>query len=77
MASRKKPILLSVLGIVIVVLILGGIKAAQISAMIEAGEAYVPPALGVTTADVRTVKWRSEITAVGTLVAVQGVVRVA
>ncbi len=73
MTTRKKPIFISLGVILLVLLILGGIKAAQIKAMIEAGESYVPPALAVTTADVREVEWRSEITAVGTLVAVQGV----
>ena len=59
--------------IVLIVLVLGGVKAAQIGAMIAAGEAFVPPAQAVTTADVIEVQWRAELTAVGSVVAVQGV----
>lgn len=74
MKSKKKPILIAVGVVVLVTLVLGGLKASQIGAMIEAGESFEPPALAVTTAEVRTVQWRSELTAVGSLVAVQRVV---
>jgi len=73
MKSKKKPILLALGAVLLVVLALGGIKAAQIAAMIEAGEAYVPPAQAVTAAPVQKAEWRSQLTAVGSLVAVQGV----
>jgi membrane fusion protein (multidrug efflux system) len=73
MKSKKKPVLVALGVVTLIVLLLGGLKAAQISAMIEAGEAFVPPAQAVTTAEVLTVEWRSELTAVGSLVAVQGV----
>ena len=73
MTSKKKPILLALGVVTLVVLVLGGLKAAQIRAMIEAGESFAPPAQAVTTADVRKVQWRLELTAVGSLVAVQGV----
>ncbi len=73
MKSKKKPILWAVLAVLLVVLALGGIKAAQIGAMIAAGESYVPPAQAVTTFDVLEVTWTSELTAVGSVVPVQGV----
>jgi len=73
MKRKAKPILIAIGVIVLVIVVLGGIKGAQIAAMIEAGESYVPPAQAVTTADVRAVEWGGELTAVGSLVAVQGV----
>ena len=73
MKSKRKPVFIAIGVVLLVVVVLGGIKAAQIGAMIAAGEAYVPPAQAVTTAEVRQVAWSSELTAVGTLVAVQGV----
>jgi membrane fusion protein (multidrug efflux system) len=73
MKRNKKPILLALGVIVLVVLVLGGIKASQIGAMIAAGEAFVPPPQAVTTAEVREVSWKPELTAVGSVVAVQGV----
>jgi membrane fusion protein (multidrug efflux system) len=69
----KKRIFLSLLGVIAVVAILGGIKALQIGRMIEAGESFVPPPETVTTAEVRTESWESLLTAVGSLEAVQGV----
>jgi membrane fusion protein (multidrug efflux system) len=73
MKANKKPILIAVAAIVLTVIALGGVKAAQIRSMIAAGEAYVPPPQAVTTAEVEETHWQSELTAVGTVVAVQGV----
>ncbi|MEM8605478.1 MAG: efflux RND transporter periplasmic adaptor subunit [Myxococcota bacterium] len=73
MKRNKKPMIVAILGIVLVVAALGGVKAAQIGAMMQAGESFVPPALAVTTANAEQVSWRSELTAVGSVVAVQGV----
>jgi len=73
MKHKKKPILLAAGAIVLIVLVLGGIKASQFGAMIAAGESFVPPAQAVTTAEVLEVSWRPELTAVGSVVAVQGV----
>ncbi len=73
MKRNKKSILVALGVIVLVVLVLGGIKASQIGAMIAAGESFVPPAQAVTTAEVRQVSWKPELTAVGSMVAVQGV----
>jgi membrane fusion protein (multidrug efflux system) len=73
MKRKAKPVVIAISGIILIVLVLGGIKGAQIVAMIEAGESFVPPAQAVTTAEVLPVEWGGELTAVGSLVAVQGV----
>jgi membrane fusion protein (multidrug efflux system) len=73
MKDQKKPVLIALGTVLLLVLVLGGIKGAQIVSMIEAGESFVAPAQAVTAAEVQAVQWRSELTAVGTLVAVQGV----
>jgi len=73
MRKRTKSILIAVGAVVVVVLVLGGIKASQIGAMIAAGEAFVPPAQAVTTAEVQQVEWKPQLRAVGSLIAVQGV----
>jgi len=69
----KKRIILSILGLVIIVAILGGIKALQIGAMINQGKQFVPPPETVTATQVKTATWPADLTAVGTLTAVQGV----
>jgi membrane fusion protein (multidrug efflux system) len=73
MKNKAKSISLALAVVVVVVLVLGAMKAAQIRAMMAAGESFVPPAQAVTTAPVREVEWSSELSAVGSLVAVQGV----
>lgn len=69
----KKSIILTLLGLVIVVGILAGIKTLQIKAMIDQGKQYVPPAEVVTSAPVISGSWESLLTSVGSLEAVQGV----
>ena len=66
-------IILAVLGLVIVIAALGGTKFLQISAMIKQGKSFVPPPQTVTSAQVKAETWGSDLTAVGTLTAVQGV----
>jgi membrane fusion protein (multidrug efflux system) len=73
MKASKKSILVAVAAIAVAVIALGGVKAAQIRSMIAAGEAYVPPPQAVTTAGVEEAQWQSELTAVGSALAVQGV----
>ena len=53
--------------------ILAGVKALQIAAMIKQGESFVPPPETVTSAVVKADSWPSDLTAVGSLTAVQGV----
>jgi membrane fusion protein (multidrug efflux system) len=69
----KKRILFAILGLLVVIAILAGVKVLQIRAMINQGKAFVPPSETVTTALVASDSWNSDLTAVGTLSAVQGV----
>lgn len=69
----KKRIFLTILGLVAVVAVLGGIKALQIGAMIDQGKKFVPPPETVSTAPVKADSWETALTSVGTLTAVQGV----
>jgi len=69
----KKRIILALIGLVILIVILGTIKALQIGAMIDQGKKFVPPPETVTSTIVKTDSWETALTAVGTLNAVQGV----
>ena len=69
----KKRIILAVAGLVILIAVLGAVKALQITAMIDHGKKFVPPPETVTSAVVKTDSWETSLTAVGTLNAVQGV----
>jgi membrane fusion protein (multidrug efflux system) len=69
----KKRIIFAILGLVVLIALLAGIKALQIRAMINQGEKFVPPPETVTTATVKAESWENALTAVGTLTAVQGV----
>jgi membrane fusion protein (multidrug efflux system) len=68
-----KRILITIVGLLIVVGVIAGIKVLQIRKMIDAGAQFAPPPETVTTAVVRSEAWESLLTAVGSLEAVQGV----
>jgi membrane fusion protein, multidrug efflux system len=69
----KKPIIFTIVGLVVLIGVLGGIKGLQISRMIAHGKQFVPPPETVTTFEVHPELWQSLLTAVGSLEAVQGV----
>lgn len=69
----KKVFILTLIGLVLLIGLLGGVKGLQIKRMIAQGEAYVPPPAPVTTAEVQPAAWPTELTAVGSLEAYQGV----
>ena len=69
-----KRIIITVVGLLVVVGILGGIKGLQIERMIAQGKQFSPPPEPVTTAVARKETWESLLTAVGSLEAVQGVI---
>jgi membrane fusion protein (multidrug efflux system) len=69
----KKRLILSILSVLVIIGILGGIKGLQINRMMAIGSQSTPPPQTVTTAVVRTESWESLITSVGSLKAVQGV----
>ena len=69
----KKKIGFTILGLLIMLGALGGIKGLQIGKMIAQGKQFVPPPETVTTADVQSGSWEALLGAVGSLEAVQGV----
>jgi len=69
-----KRIIFTILGVLVMIGILGGIKGLQIQRMIAVGSQSTPPPETVTTAVVRSESWEALITSVGTLEAVQGVI---
>jgi membrane fusion protein (multidrug efflux system) len=65
-----------IIAVVIVLLIgggLAGIKALQIKKLMQAGAAFAPPPESVASATVREEKWQKTLTAIGSVVAMQGV----
>ena len=71
--ERKQWIVVGV-GLVVVVGSLVGVKAGQIVGMVRASETFVPPPEAVTSAKVEAASWEASRAAVGSLVAVRGVV---
>ncbi|MFA6148402.1 MAG: efflux RND transporter periplasmic adaptor subunit [bacterium] len=69
----KKRILFAVLGVVIVIAVLAGVKTLQIRAMIDQGKKAVIPPDTVTSFAARADSWETSLSAVGSLTAVQGV----
>lgn len=64
------------IGIVLLLVVIAGltaVKAAQIVAMIKAGETFVPPPEAVTSAKAESFGWQGTQAAVGTVLAVRGV----
>lgn len=68
-----KRVLLTIVGLVLLISVIAGIKILQILRMNESGAAFVAPPELVTTAVVRADSWESQLTAVGSLEAAQGV----
>ncbi|MBI5063067.1 MAG: efflux RND transporter periplasmic adaptor subunit [Desulfatitalea sp.] len=68
-----KRIVITVLGLLVLIGLLGGIKGLQIRKMIAQGAQFVPPPETVTTAAVTAAEWESLLTATGSLEAVQGI----
>ena len=68
----RKRILLTVLGLILVVGAIAGVKVLQIRKLTAQG-AFAPPPETVTAAEARMESWESVLTSVGSLTAVQGV----
>ena len=68
-----KRIIFTIIGLLIMIGVLGGIKGLQIDRMVASGSQSAPPPETVTTTVVRKDSWESRLTAVGSLAAVQGV----
>lgn len=69
----KKRIIFAILGLIVLIAALGGIKVLQIGRMIAQGKQFAPPPETVTTAVAQQDTWESLLTSVGSLEAVQGV----
>ena len=69
----KKKIFFTILGLIIIVGVLAGIKTLQIRAMIAQGKKFVLPPEVVTATAVTSDSWETLLTSVGSLDAVQGV----
>jgi membrane fusion protein (multidrug efflux system) len=68
-----KRIIITLIGILVLIGGLAGIKYLQIERMTTYGDNFMPPPEIVTTAMAKTDSWESLLTAVGSLEAVQGV----
>src|SRR5882672_3146141 len=71
--SKRRMWLFAIAALLGVVVILAGIKAAQIGTMIKAGKSFAMPPESVTSAKVAAEEWQGSRGAVGTLVAVRSV----
>src|SRR5260370_9880465 len=71
--SRRRVWFVAVAGVLAVIVVLAGIKAGQIGAMIKSGKSFVLPPEAVTSAKVEAVRWQASRAAVATLVAVRAV----
>jgi membrane fusion protein (multidrug efflux system) len=69
----KKRLIVTLLALVLLVAALAGVKMMQIGAMVDQGKKHVQPPETVTSAVVTSDLWKSELSAIGTLTAVQGV----
>jgi membrane fusion protein, multidrug efflux system len=71
--GTRRPWLLAIGSVVAAVVVLAGIKASQIGAMIKGGKAFTPPPESVTSAKVESQRWRDARSAAATLVAERAV----
>jgi membrane fusion protein (multidrug efflux system) len=73
MRAKGKVWIAAIVGLVVVIVTLVGVKVGQIRAMMAAGQSFVPPPEAVTTAKVASAMWQSRRAAIGSLVAVHDV----
>jgi membrane fusion protein, multidrug efflux system len=69
----KKKIALAVILVLVVVGVVGGVKALQIRKLIASGKAFAPPPETVSTAVAKEDRWQGTLTAIASMRAVQGV----
>lgn len=69
-----KRIAFSILGLLVIIVTLVGVKGLQIKDLIAAGESMVPPPTAVTAIDAQSAEWEITLSSIGTLEASQGVV---
>ncbi|KAB2935104.1 MAG: efflux RND transporter periplasmic adaptor subunit [Candidatus Contendobacter sp.] len=68
-----KKIILTIVGLLILVGSLAGLKLSQFQTMMAQGAQFTPPPETVTTAEVKPDRWQPTLTAIGSVTAVQGV----
>jgi membrane fusion protein (multidrug efflux system) len=73
MKAKGKVWIAAIIGLLVVVIALVGVKVGQIRAMIQAGRSFVPPPESVTSVRVAAAIWQSRRAAIGTLIAVHDV----
>jgi membrane fusion protein, multidrug efflux system len=73
MRTKTRVWIVAIVGLVVIIAILVGVKVGQIRAMIAAGKAFVPPPESVTSAKVEASSWQSRRAAIGSLVAIHDV----
>jgi membrane fusion protein (multidrug efflux system) len=66
-------VFITIVGLLIILTVLGGVKGLQIKRMIAQGQAFVAPPQTVTVAKVNRMTWESTLSAIGSLQAVKGV----
>jgi membrane fusion protein (multidrug efflux system) len=71
--KRKSNIAIAILIVLVALGGLAGVKVMQIKTLIAAGKAYVPPPETVSTFVAREENWPSTLSAIGSIVAAQGV----
>ncbi len=69
-----KKVILAIIALLVVVGVIGGAKGAQIAALIAKSKSMVPPPSTVTAAPAAESIWSDSLTAVGTVVAIQGII---
>jgi membrane fusion protein (multidrug efflux system) len=74
MTTKRKIWTAVIVGLIISVAGLGGVKALQIGTMIKAGKSFAPPPEAVTTAQAEATQWQASHPAIGSLVAIHSVV---
>jgi membrane fusion protein (multidrug efflux system) len=67
----RKPMGKALIGVVVIIAVLGGIKTWQIRAMVSGGEQGMPPTT-VTSAEVKQENWPPLLSAIGSISPVQG-----
>ena len=70
----KKRIAFAIVGLLVIIGTLGGVKTLQIKDLIAAGESMVPPPTSVTAIEAQRAEWETTLRAIGTLEASQGVI---
>ena len=71
--SMKRKVGIGVLLVLVVLTALGGVKFLQIRTLMAGGKGFVPPPESVSSAVAHKEKWQNTLTAIGSIVAVQGV----